>query len=59
MATKNKGQSKAFDYSRWPNWIDPADVIPYEKNAKVHDAEREFISRRQQNREARNARRRW
>lgn len=39
MATKNKGQSKAFDYSRWPNWIDPHDVIPYEKNAKVHDAE--------------------
>lgn len=32
-------KSKAFDYdlTRYPNWIDPADVTPYERNAKNHD----------------------
>lgn len=28
---------KAFDYSRYENWIDPAEAIPYERNAKKHD----------------------
>lgn len=32
-------KSKAFDYDlqRYPNWIDPADVVPYERNSKKHD----------------------
>lgn len=28
--------SKANDHSKYPNWIDPDKVIPYEKNAKRH-----------------------
>lgn len=31
--------NRAFDYSRWPDWIDPADVTPYERNAKEHPDE--------------------
>lgn len=27
---------KAFDHSKYANWIDPAKVVPYERNAKVH-----------------------
>ena len=30
-------KSKAFDHSKYANWIDPAKVTPYEKNAKKHD----------------------
>ena len=32
MAIKNK----AFDHSKYPNWIDPSDCVPYERNAKIH-----------------------
>lgn len=32
-----KQENRAFDYSRWPNWIDPKEAIPYDKNAKIHD----------------------
>ena len=32
-----KQENRAFDYSRWPNWIDPQEAIPYDKNAKIHD----------------------
>lgn len=34
-----KQENRAFDYSRWPNWIDPKEAIPYDKNAKIHDEE--------------------
>lgn len=27
---------KAFDHSKYANWIDPAKVVPYERNAKQH-----------------------
>ena len=30
-------ENRAFDYSKWPNWIDPLNVTPYEHNAKIHD----------------------
>lgn len=30
-------ENRAFDYSKWPNWIDPRNVTPYERNAKIHD----------------------
>ena len=30
-------KSKAFDQSKYENWIDPHEVIPYERNAKKHD----------------------
>lgn len=30
-------KSKAFDHSKYANWIDPNKVVPYEKNAKIHD----------------------
>lgn len=30
-------KSKAFDHSKYPNWIDPHEVVPYEMNAKVHN----------------------
>ena len=30
-------KNRAFDQSKWPNWIDPNEVIPYDKNAKLHD----------------------
>ena len=32
-------KNRAFDYdlSRYPNWIDPNEVTPYERNAKLHD----------------------
>ena len=35
---KNGGsmKSKAFDHSKYPNWIDPETVLPYERNAKQH-----------------------
>lgn len=29
-------KSKAFDHSKYANWIDPTAVIPYERNAKQH-----------------------
>lgn len=29
-------KSKAFDHSKYQNWIDPAKVIPYERNVKEH-----------------------
>lgn len=29
-------KSKAFDKSKYQNWIDPATVQPYERNAKIH-----------------------
>ena len=28
--------SKAFDHSKYANWIDPNVVAPYDKNAKIH-----------------------
>ena len=28
--------SKAFDHSKYKLWIDPNELVPYEKNAKVH-----------------------
>ena len=30
-------KSKAFDKSKYQNWIDPNAVKPYERNAKIHD----------------------
>ena len=30
-------ENKAFDHSKYQNWIDPKDVKPYERNAKKHD----------------------
>ena len=27
---------REFDYSRYKHWIDPAEAIPYDKNAKIH-----------------------
>jgi len=30
-------KNRAFDHSKYQNWIDPNEVIPYEKNAKIHD----------------------
>lgn len=30
-------KNKAFDHSKYKDWINPNDVIPYEKNAKKHD----------------------
>lgn len=29
-------KNKAFDHSKYPNWIDPAQVTPYERNVKEH-----------------------
>jgi hypothetical protein len=29
-------KSKAFDHSKYANWIDPATAQPYERNAKIH-----------------------
>ena len=29
-------KSKAFDKSKYENWIDPNSVTPYERNAKIH-----------------------
>lgn len=29
-------KNKAFDKSKYPCWIDPNKVIPYERNAKIH-----------------------
>lgn len=29
-------KSKAFDHSKYQNWIDPAKTVPYERNAKIH-----------------------
>ena len=31
-------KNRAFDESHYPEWRDPNELIPYEKNAKVHDA---------------------
>ena len=30
-------RNKAFDHSKYQHWIDPNKVIPYERNAKIHD----------------------
>lgn len=30
-------KNRANDHSKYTNWIDPNEVIPYEKNAKRHD----------------------
>lgn len=30
-------KNKAFDHSKYQYWIDPNEVIPYERNAKRHD----------------------
>ena len=30
---------KAFDHSKYPAWIDPNEVKPYERNAKIHTPE--------------------
>ena len=27
---------REFDYSRYKHWIDPAEAVPYDKNAKIH-----------------------
>lgn len=32
-------KSRAFDYSKYREWIDPKDVKPYENNAKMHPPE--------------------
>ena len=32
-------KSKAFDHSKYPAWIDPNEVKPYERNAKIHTPE--------------------
>lgn len=34
-------KNRAFDYDleRYPNWIDPKDVTPYPRNAKLHPPE--------------------
>lgn len=29
-------KNKAFDKSKYPLWIDPNEVTPYERNAKIH-----------------------
>ena len=29
-------KSKAFDHSKYPNWIDPHEVTEYAQNAKIH-----------------------
>lgn len=31
-----KAQNRAVDYSKYPNWIDPAECREYEQNAKIH-----------------------
>lgn len=36
MKAKTAKKSKAFDHSKYQNWISPEAVIPYEKNAKIH-----------------------
>lgn len=36
MGCKMARKSKAFDHSKYANWIDPTAVIPYERNAKQH-----------------------
>lgn len=33
-----KVKSKAFDQRHYTDWRDPAELVPYEKNAKIHDA---------------------
>ena len=33
-----KARSRAFDERHYTDWRDPAELIPYEKNAKIHDA---------------------
>ena len=30
-------ENKAFDHSKYTAWIDPNQVTPYERNAKIHD----------------------
>ena len=30
------GHYRAFDHSKYQLWIDPNEVVPYEKNAKIH-----------------------
>lgn len=29
-------KKRAFDHSKYQLWIDPNEVVPYEKNAKIH-----------------------
>ena len=29
-------RSKAFDHSKYTNWIDPAQTTPYSRNSKIH-----------------------
>lgn len=31
-------KDRAFDKSKYNDWIDPAEAIPYERNAKEHNA---------------------
>ena len=31
-------KNRAFDQSHYPEWRDPNELVPYAKNAKVHDA---------------------
>lgn len=30
-------KNRAFDHKHYPDWRDPKTLIPYEKNAKIHD----------------------
>ena len=32
-------KNKAFDHSKYPAWIDPHEVTPYERNVKIHTPE--------------------
>ena len=32
-----KEKNRAFDHRHYPEWRNPASLIPYEKNAKIHD----------------------
>lgn len=34
-----KNRAFDYDYERYPNWIDPKDVKPYPRNAKLHPPE--------------------
>lgn len=36
-------KSKAFDKSKYANWIDPNEVTPYERNAKIHTEQRSMV----------------
>ena len=30
-------KNRAFDHRHYPDWMKPEDLVPYEKNAKIHD----------------------